>query len=1267
MGLWVRPTVSIASKALVVKNNEIRLVTDSSGKPMCQINNGTVWQTATTSTTALALNEWSYVSCVYDRSNIKIYIDGVLQKTQTMSNVDIQNTYNPLKIGKDDSGTYGDFQGYIDDFKVYNYARSAGQVKADFTGKATPKGAVARSVTVGEQTNASEGLVGYWKMDEASWAGVANEVVDSSGNANHGVAAGGATKANTTSTAKFGMAGNFDGVDDYVSVGNTISGVQTIEFWIKPTSNRASIVNLTSSAYIAAASGVITATGLTGSRIYVNGVIGSTLTANVWQHIVVTATVGLDSNAITIGKANGAYTAGQIDDVKIYNKARTAEQVRRDYESGPPPVARWKMDENAGQYAYDTSGNNTTGTLGTGATADSADPQWAQGKYGSALKFDGSNDYVDAGTSSIFNLTGNFSVSLWTKINTASAEQAIISKDNANSAGNYSLELTTNKIYFGYYNVSDRSIESPAGTITTNTWYHITGTWDGTKLRLYINGILQNTSADLSATPPLANIGKLAIGARRGTGLFTNGSIDDVRIYNYARTQKQIMEDMLGSPKLISEGGTGSYVAYWPMDEGAGDTAYDKSVNHNNGDLAGACPGAATCPTWTTNGKFGKALSFDGGDYVDIADNDSLSPNVAVSVSAWVKRTGTSGQIAGKWGVSTEYSLYINGGVGVSEPGFFISSGGITAADSNTVIDTNWHHLVGTYDGANIRIYIDGILKGTQSKTGNMSNTAATFSIGRESGQAAGLFSGSIDEVKIYPFALSPAEIKEEFNRGASLKLGSVGGRADLPTSTDSAALEYCIPGDSSPCAVPIARWKMDEKTGQYANDISGNGNTGTLGTGATADASDPTWKSSANCHSGSCLKFDGSNDYVSVLDNASLKGMSAISVEAWIKPNSIAAGYKTIISRWYNGASGTDRPYLLEQNGAQMDFGINTPVLATINSPLSVGNWYHIVGVYDSAGTHTKSIYINGVLNVSDTLSSGVVQSANTINPTIGLDWVGSTHWFNGTIDDIRIYNYARTPAQIAYDYNRGAPVAWWKMNDGQNSSTTCDATTSVVRDSSYTCLNGGVCNTGALSLGGSPATSSAWSEGKYGCGLTLDGVNDYVIVPNTASVKGLNAATISLWYKPVAFVTDGAIYYESTLANGTTRFAIFQEPSGQIMAAMRDTNSGTPFVITVNSAVSLGNWYHLVLTVDANTDALLLYKNGVLIGRNDTAKAGFTTDNPINPIAIGSYNYTSSKYINGIIDDVRIYNYALTATQVKTLYNQNSAVRFGPTEGLP
>lgn len=176
------------------------------------------------------------------------------------------------------------------------------------------------------------GLVGYWTFDgkDTNWKTATTS--DKSGNGNTGTMVNMST---TTSPApcKIGQALKFNGSTSYVSVSNTISS-RSVAFWINSASSSASMINLTSGAYITAGSGTITATGFTSPIIYVNGATGSTLTANVWNDIVVTDTAATSSNAITFGKANSAYTTGTIDDVRIYNRALSGSEVRQLYNMG---------------------------------------------------------------------------------------------------------------------------------------------------------------------------------------------------------------------------------------------------------------------------------------------------------------------------------------------------------------------------------------------------------------------------------------------------------------------------------------------------------------------------------------------------------------------------------------------------------------------------------------------------------------------------------------------------------------------------------------------------------------------------------------------------------------------------------------------------------------------------------------------------------------------------------------------------------------------
>ena len=174
------------------------------------------------------------------------------------------------------------------------------------------------------------GLVGYWTFDGKDMLnGVA---LDKSGNFATGTPVNIATST-FYAAGKLGQGANFDGVNDFINISRAVS-TRSVSFWIKPTTDSASMVNLTATAYITASAGSITATGFTSPTVYVNGITGSTLTANAWNHIIVTDTANTSANAITLGKANSAFTAGIMDDVRVYNRALSANEVTQLYNVG---------------------------------------------------------------------------------------------------------------------------------------------------------------------------------------------------------------------------------------------------------------------------------------------------------------------------------------------------------------------------------------------------------------------------------------------------------------------------------------------------------------------------------------------------------------------------------------------------------------------------------------------------------------------------------------------------------------------------------------------------------------------------------------------------------------------------------------------------------------------------------------------------------------------------------------------------------------------
>ena len=195
-------------------------------------------------------------------------------------------------------------------------------------------------------------------------------------------------------------------------------------------------------------------------------------------------------------------------------------------------------------------------------------------------------------------------------------------------------------------------------------------------------------------------------------------------------------------------------VAWWVMNEGTGATVQDLSGNGNDGNLV--------ADTHWVGGKFGPCLSFDGsGDYVDLGEGEGITEGQPqITVSVWVK----SNQNEAK---ATRDHIVIQDGVVIlrwhtTEAFQWIVYNDSTygLVTSNVHADTNWHHVVGVYNGTYVKLYIDGSEEGTPDDlSGNMkSGTAKKLDI---SWGTVYSWDGSIDDVMIYNRALSASEVAE--------------------------------------------------------------------------------------------------------------------------------------------------------------------------------------------------------------------------------------------------------------------------------------------------------------------------------------------------------------------------------------------------------------------------------------------------------------------------------------------------------------------------
>jgi hypothetical protein len=436
-------------------------------------------------------------------------------------------------------------------------------------------------------------LIAYWKFDDGSGASASDSAGTNTG-----------TLINSptwTTSGKINGALIFNGTNNYVSIPSFASNdtAMTYAYWVYiasadtqnayartiqvggdinstptdgishelngadyPGSNMLAIRNW--SAGVSATLGAITLNYDAWNNV-IETVNGNNVTVylNGIQVLAGSGTRTTGDQPVLIGAAHNHYFKGTIDDARVYNRALSAADAYTLYVSmggtsgniNSNLIGYWKFDETSGASAADSSGNGNTGT-----TYNS--PTWGAGKINNALTFNGTNQYVDAGTSSIFNLANSpFTVAAWVKLNAFDdsgtySVRMIIRDTDANNA--WQLDATDPTQAGSPYNqfvftVLQGGVEHTVATgqVNTGQWYHVVGVSDGTYVSIYLNGILQGPNPHNSIISAGTST-NLYIGARTDLVGFTNGTIDDVRIYNRPLSAAQVMD--LYNNTVASEG-----------------------------------------------------------------------------------------------------------------------------------------------------------------------------------------------------------------------------------------------------------------------------------------------------------------------------------------------------------------------------------------------------------------------------------------------------------------------------------------------------------------------------------------------------------------------------------------------------------------------------------------------------------------------------------------------------------------------------------------
>jgi PKD repeat protein len=214
-------------------------------------------------------------------------------------------------------------------------------------------------------------------------------------------------------------------------------------------------------------------------------------------------------------------------------------------------------------------------------------------------------------------------------------------------------------------------------------------------------------------------------------------------------------------------------VAAYSFDEGSGTSVNDTSGKGNNGTISGA--------TWTNSGRYGKALVFDGvNNWVTVNDAASLDLPTGMTLEAWVYPTALIGGTTNGWRTvimkeqSNQLIYSLNANSDANRPNSYVYTSSDLGVSGNAQLPLNtWTHLASTYDGAVLRLYVNGSQVGSRSLSGSIRASSYPLRIGGNSVWGE-FFAGRIDEVRIYNRALSVAEIQGDMNKAIGAVTGGI-------------------------------------------------------------------------------------------------------------------------------------------------------------------------------------------------------------------------------------------------------------------------------------------------------------------------------------------------------------------------------------------------------------------------------------------------------------------------------------------------------------
>ena len=356
-----------------------------------------------------------------------------------------------------------------------------------------------------------------------------------------------------------------------------------------------------------------------------------------------------------------------------------------------------------------------------------------------------------------------------------------------------------------------------------------------------------------------------------------------------------------------------------------------------------------------------------------------------VSVAAWAKLTTADSVGSEIISLGDHFILRLDDG-GATKAIFYNGSAYVTASVNSTYAGTGWHHFAAVFDDGHdkLMLYIDGVLAATTTTTASISwsGLGTNTVIGQHgNGGTTSDFTGTIDDVRVYSYAISATEVAQMFGL--------------------------------------IGQWKLNQGSGTTANDSTVFARSGTL-TGTA------NW--SSDCSGTGNFDFQWSQ-YFTVANTTDFQPTGMVSFSAWIKGDTWGSGSSANAIVRKGDTNPNNFGFQVSDGRVELLLDGNDAAGIRGNTVLNTGQWYHVAATWD--GT-TAKIYVNGVLDNSP--GTGKAAPIGTDTRPVYLGGRPGADYFDGMIRDIRMYNRPLLATEVV---ELSGLMGWWKFAEGSGTSS--------------------------------------------------------------------------------------------------------------------------------------------------------------------------------------------------------------------------------------